>query len=127
VTRALADTSVFVATETGRPVGPLPDALAISVVTLAELELGVLRAADAAIRARRRATLNRVRADMPAVPITERIATVFAGLVAEMREAGHRVQVHDTWIAATAVSLGVAVCTQDDDFEAIPRVEVMRV
>jgi predicted nucleic acid-binding protein len=64
---------------------------------------------------------------MPAVPITERIATVFAGLVAEMREAGRRVQVHDTRIAATAVSLGVAVCTQDDDFEAIPRVEVLRV
>jgi predicted nucleic acid-binding protein len=44
-----------------------------------------------------------------------------------MREAGHRVQVHDACIAATAVSLGVAVCTQDDDFEAIPRVEVVRV
>ena len=42
--RAIADTSVFVAMESGRALGELPDEIAVSVVTAAELELGVLRA-----------------------------------------------------------------------------------
>jgi len=44
VTRAIADTSVFIAREAGRPLEELPDEIAVSVVTAAELELGVLRA-----------------------------------------------------------------------------------
>jgi predicted nucleic acid-binding protein len=127
VTRGLADTSVFIAREDGRELGELPDTLAVSVVTLAELEIGVLRAPDTATRSRRLATLTRVRTEIPAVPITERIASTFAGLVAEMRDAGTRPRIHDTWIAATAVELDVPVCTQDEDFEQIPRVEVVRV
>jgi predicted nucleic acid-binding protein len=127
VSRGLADTSVFVATEGERRLGDLPDELAVSVITLAELELGVLRASDARTRALRLATLSRVRADVPAVPVTEQIGSVFAALVAEMRDAGLRPRVHDTWIAATAVFLGVPVCTQDVDFDAIPRVEVVKV
>ena len=47
MTRAIADTSVFVARESGRPLGDLPGEIAVSVITAAELELGVLRAADA--------------------------------------------------------------------------------
>jgi hypothetical protein len=35
----LLDTSVFIAREAGRPLGELPDAGAISVITLAELHL----------------------------------------------------------------------------------------
>jgi predicted nucleic acid-binding protein len=44
--RGLLDTSVFIAVEQGRPLASerLPDEAAISVITLAELELGVHRA-----------------------------------------------------------------------------------
>ena len=50
--RGLADTSVFVALETGRPIAPLPPAVSVSVITLGELELGALAAGDPIERAR---------------------------------------------------------------------------
>ncbi|TME93703.1 MAG: type II toxin-antitoxin system VapC family toxin, partial [Chloroflexi bacterium] len=58
--RALADTSLFIARESGRPLAQieLPDELAISVITLGELRAGVLTAADVATRAVRLATLT---------------------------------------------------------------------
>ena len=37
----LLDTSVFVAREDGRPLGELPERVAVSVVTIGELQLGV--------------------------------------------------------------------------------------
>ena len=47
MSRALLDTSVFVAEEQGRPLArALPEEVAVSVVTLAELETGVLMAKD---------------------------------------------------------------------------------
>ena len=40
----MLDTSVFIAREQGRVLGSLPGELAVSVVTIGELELGVLAA-----------------------------------------------------------------------------------
>jgi predicted nucleic acid-binding protein len=60
---AVLDTSVFIAGEQRRPLErPLPDVVGVSVVTLAELELGVLMARDPDTRSLRRA-LARTRAD----------------------------------------------------------------
>ena len=53
----LLDTSVFIARETKRPLGELPEHVAVSVVTIGELQLGVLNAANAESRARRADTL----------------------------------------------------------------------
>jgi predicted nucleic acid-binding protein len=75
MSRAVADTSVFIATEAGRPLGELPDQIAVSVVTAAELELGVLRARDAGTRAQRLAILVRVRAEYPLLPIDDPTAS----------------------------------------------------
>ncbi|MGL5862963.1 MAG: hypothetical protein ACRCY9_17090 [Phycicoccus sp.] len=61
--RGLLDTSVFVATETGRSVEEVPDSAAISVMTLEELRLGVLMARDRGdgdLADRRRVTYDRV-------------------------------------------------------------------
>lgn len=127
MSRGLADTSVFIASEAGRPLGELPDELAVSVITLAELEIGVLRASSPGVRAQRLATLGRVRSELPAFGIDEQTASLFAALVAELRDAGRRPKIHDTWIAATALRLGVPVCTQDADFDAFPRIEIIRV
>jgi len=127
VSRAIADTSVFVARESGRPLRSLPDEIAVSVVTTAELELGVLRAADAAARATRLATLARTRATYPLLPIDDATATCFARIADEELTAGRRLRRHDTWIAATALRHGVAVVTQDADFGAFSSVEVIRV
>ena len=49
--KGLLDTAVFVAREAGRSLDSLPDEAAISVITLAELHLGVLRAKDGPTRA----------------------------------------------------------------------------
>ena len=125
--RGLLDTSVFIAQESDRPLGPLPDAAAISVITLAELHLGVLMADDPTIRAQRLRTLSAVRSLFEPVPIDTGVAEVFAELVAESRRSGRRPKIMDTWIAATAVVLELPLHTQDDDFRGIPRVEVHRV
>jgi predicted nucleic acid-binding protein len=127
VTRAIADTSVFIAREAGRNLGELPDELAVSVITTAELELGVLRAADTATRARRLATLARVRAAYTLLPVDPEVASCFARIAAAELEAGRRIRRHDTWIAATALRHGVAVATQDADFSAFAAVTVIRV
>lgn len=125
--RAIADTSVFVAQETGRELGALPQEVAVSVITAAELELGVLRAKDAATRAQRLATLSRVRATYPLLPIDAEVGSCFARITTEELAAGRKLRRHDTWIAATALRHGVAVVTQDADFSAFASVRVLRV
>jgi predicted nucleic acid-binding protein len=126
--RGLLDTSVFVADEQGRPLASdrLPDEAAISVVTLAELELGVHLAASEAVRGRRLRTLQATQSTYVALPVDEAVASAFAELVATARRAGRRPKVQDTWIAATARALAVAVYTQDSDFDDLS-VDVVRV
>lgn len=116
----LLDTSVFVARESERPLGALPEHVAVSVVTIGELQLGVLNARNAANRARRADTLALARAADP-IPISEAIMVAWARLVADCRAAGiHRmVKLTDALIAATAVEHGLPVVTQDDDYDRI--------
>ncbi len=125
--RGLLDTSVFIAAERGRPLGPSPDDAFLSVVTLAELNLGVLMAADPEIRALRLRTLAYVHTAFDALPIDGQVATICAELNAAARRQGKRPRVNDLWIAATAVSHDLPVYTQDDDFLAIPLVRVVRI
>ena len=68
MSRAIADTSVFVAQESRRDLADLPEEIAVSVITAAELELGVLRATDSGARAARLATLSRVQATYALLP-----------------------------------------------------------
>lgn len=125
--RAIADTSVFIARETGRPLGELPDEIAVSVITVAELELGVLRARDQPTRAQRLATLSRVRAEFPSIDIDDSTASCFARLADEALTAGRKLRRHDTWIAATAMRHHAAVVTQDADFTNFASIHVIRV
>lgn len=119
-TAGLLDTSVFIARETGRPLGELPERVAVSVVTIGELQLGVLNAADDATRARRADTLALARAADP-IPISEAVMTTWARLVADCRAAGihNTIKLTDALIAATAVEHGLPVVTQDGDYERI--------
>ncbi len=128
MTGAVLDTSVFIAGEQGRPLGrPLPDEVSVSVVTLAELELGVLMARDADTRARRLATLTRVREQTAGLPADDRVASAYARLAAGELSAGRKPRVHDTWIAATALVHGAQVWTQDADFTGFAAIDVVRV
>lgn len=118
--RGLLDTSVFIATESGRTVSAdaLPAESAVSVVTVAELQAGVLAAATTTARTRRLATLGVV-ADIEVLNIDEVVALEWARIRVGLAEAGRRLNVNDTWIAATALAHGLAVITQDDDFEQL--------
>jgi predicted nucleic acid-binding protein len=127
VKRGVADTSVFVAQEAGRELGELPEKLAVSVITAAELELGVLRARDTETRARRLATLARVREAYRLLAIDAQTASCFARISAQELDAGRKLRRHDAWIAATALRHGVAVVTQDNDFSMFSAVPVIRV
>jgi predicted nucleic acid-binding protein len=116
----LLDTSVFIARESGRPLGELPQHVAVSVVTLGELQLGVLAAADAAARSRRADTLAVARAADP-IPLGEATMVAWARLVCDCRRAGiHRtIRLTDALIAATAIEHGLPILTQDDDYSRI--------
>lgn len=129
--RRVLDTSVFIATESGRQLDEalIPDRVATTVVTLAELRVGVLAAATTDIRAQRLATLESV-ADMETLPVDDDAARMWARLRIHLAESGRRVRINDLWIAAVAASRALPVITQDDDFAALDgaaSVEIIRV
>lgn len=126
--RALLDTSFFVATESGRPLGEMPGVTEteVSVVTLAELTVGVLMANDAD-RAGRVATLSAVESTWDPLPIGAEVAREFARIVADLRVRRRRVPILDALLAATSVAEQIPVVTQDRDYDAIPGVQVIRV
>ncbi len=118
----LLDTSVFIAREVGRALMKLPERVTLSVITIGELQLGVLNARDSATRSRRADTLALARAADP-IPVSEAVMVSWARLVADCRAAGvHRaVKLTDALIAATAIEHGLPVITQDADFDQIAR------
>ena len=119
----LLDTSVFIAREADRPLAQLPDRVTVSVVTIGELELGVLSAADASSRYRRGDTLALAKTAEP-VPISESIMGAWARLVVDCRTGGiqRTVKLTDALIAATAIDLGLPVVTQDNDYDQMATV-----
>ncbi len=96
------------------------------MITAGELELGVLRAADQRDRAVRLATLSRVQAAYPLLPVDPEVASCFARIASSGFSKGRRLRRHDTWIAATAMRHGAAVLTQDTDFSSFEDVDVIR-
>lgn len=129
--KGLLDTSVFIGSESGRPLDEqrIPDETAVSVVTLAELQAGVLAAVDVDVRARRLATLDAV-SDIELIDIDEPAARTWARMRVHLAGVGRRVNVNDLWIAAVAASRRLPVVTQDDDFgpvEGVAGLQVIRV
>ncbi len=123
--RGLADTTVFIARESGRPLDEqlLPDELAVSVVTVGELQAGVLVASDVRTRDRRLTTLEMALALDP-LPVDQSVAEVWARLCVLPREAVRKMPLNDSWTAATAIALGIAVgalgdCAEFDGLSVI--------
>jgi predicted nucleic acid-binding protein len=118
--RGLLDTSIFVALEEGRPVRQeaLPRQSTISVVTRAELRVGVLAAEDIESRDRRIATFEAA-GRFAALPVTDEVARAWSQMRAYLAASGSRVPINDVWIAATAAAYEMPVLTQDDDFDAL--------
>jgi hypothetical protein len=128
MSRALIDTNIFVARETGRSLdlSKIPDELAVSVVTIAELQIGILTAKDATVKSRRLKTYRDALQFNP-VDIDQQIAEDWATLRVILRESGRSVSVNDLWIAATALTLGVPLITQNQDLVGLPNIETILV
>ena len=112
--RGLADTSIFIGREAGRPIAEdtLPAELAVSVITIGELRAGVLIAAEVETRDRRLATLTAALALDP-VPVGDDVVSQWAKLRVVLHGRGERMPLNASLIAATAIALGVPVVTQD--------------
>jgi predicted nucleic acid-binding protein len=118
--RGLLDTSVLIAIESGRPVRAeaMPETTAISVVTKAELRVGIFAAEDIETRDRRLMTFelaNRI----ASLPVDEAVSRAWAQMRAYVQASGRKVGVNDMWIAATAAANEIPVLTQDDGFDAL--------
>lgn len=120
VRAGLLDTSVFIASETDRPlhVGRLPEESYVSVITVAELQVGVLVAKDTFTRGRRLATLNSI-SHLDPLPVDLEAAARWAELRVRLAEVGRAMNVNDLWIAAIAAANQMPVVTQDNDFAAL--------
>jgi len=127
----LLDTSVFIAQERSRALRSdlIPDEAFVSVITLAELQTGVLVSRRTDDRAARLKTLEAV-TSREALDVTAQAAGQWARLRVRLAEAGRRMPVNDLWIAAIGATYNLAVVTQDADFDALDElglVEVIRV
>lgn len=125
----LLDTSVFIARESGRPLAQerLPEQSAVSAVTIGELRWGVLMATDDEVRSRRLDTLTDA-SQLDPVPVDERVAAAWALLRQQLKSIGAKMEINDSWIAATAIAYRWPVVTQDDGFPIeIPELTVLKV
>ena len=112
---SLIDTSVLAG---ARNVGLLTEGWAVSVVTVAELEAGILIGHDESTRARRVALLAAVLSEAPALPVDRHIAARYG----ELRASSGRQPSNDLWIAATALAHDFTLVTADERQAALPLV-----
>lgn len=123
---ALADTSLLIALEQGRTIAPAsPRRLAVSMVSVGELRFGVLAAKTDADRDQRLETLIRAQRLGP-IPVDDAVAAAWARLRLDLRAAGRRLPINDSWIAATAIAHDLPVATQDADYDGVPGLRVLR-
>jgi predicted nucleic acid-binding protein len=112
VSRGVLDTSVLIAAD----LHPLPGELAISVVSLAELQFGVLVARTADLRATRLARLSSIQRRFgSALPVDEAVADSYGRLAAKVADSGRnpRGRAMDLLIAATAHAHAATLYTRN--------------
>jgi len=119
VTSGLLDTSVVVDWHDPVVVSALPDRIAISAITVAELAAGPLLAATPAEAARRQARLQEVEAKVEPLRFDGAAARSYGLVVAAVVREGRRPRSRfaDLLIAATAHANGLDLYTRNgDDF-----------
>jgi predicted nucleic acid-binding protein len=124
--RGLVDTSAFVSAVEGEiEAAALPEESMISIVTVCELNHGVLAASERKRPLRLRA-LNFAQHEFEALPIDYLVAVHYGELKSNARRRHKaRPDPADTLIAATAMAHGLPVITQDKGFKVFDGVEVV--
>lgn len=95
---------------------PGDEAVAVSTVSVGELELGVLRATDPQIALSRRDRLLAILAGTEVLAVTESVAASYGVL----RHNTGRHPTNDLWIAATADAHRIRLLTGDERQAALP-------
>jgi predicted nucleic acid-binding protein len=95
----------------------------VSVVTIGELEAGVLLAKSDRARAERLARLTAIVDEAPVLPIDRHIAGLYGRLRAQTGRKPH----NDLWIAATALAHELVLLTADERQASLPGVDVRHV
>ncbi len=116
--RGLLDTSVLIAED----LSPLPGQLAISVISIAELQFGVLVTTSAEIRAIRLTRLSRLQRRFDPLSVDDAVADSYGQLAAHVAASGRqpRARTMDLLIAATAHVHGAVLYTRNaDDFRGL--------
>jgi hypothetical protein len=111
----LLDTSVVVDWDDPDVLDALPDEVAVSAITLAELAAGPHLAATAADRSSRQARLQQTEAAFDPIPFDAAAARSFGQVVAAVAATGrnHRSRVADLLIAAVAHANGMVLYTRN--------------
>jgi predicted nucleic acid-binding protein len=108
-----------------RDVGEVP--IVLYALTTAEIGHGVYRAGTEALRRRRRAFLDELKATVPVHFVTDATAEIVARIGGEQAARGVNLPLADLVIGATAVELGYAVGTGNmRDFRRIPGLRVVK-
>lgn len=118
----LLDTSVLLR-GAGGDERAVADNWVISVVTVAELEAGILLATEDSTRAQRLRHLAAVLEVSPVLAVDRAVAARYG----ELRAASGRVPSNDLWIAATALAHGLTLVTADRQQAALPLVATLSV
>ena len=78
------------------------------------------------VRDRRLSTLMRA-LELQPIPIDEPVADAWTRLRILLRDHGLQMPVNDSWLAATALALGVPIVTQDADYLELAGLDVVRI
>jgi tRNA(fMet)-specific endonuclease VapC len=128
--RGILDTNTVILLPQLRHAETLPAEPVITAITLAELSVGPLVAANEQDRAARQAHLQQAESDFDALPFDQAAARAFAKVASDLRSSGRKssARAYDALIAATAIAQGLPIYTSSPaDFEGISQLEVVAV
>ena len=126
----LLDTSTWILLRRLRDPSVLPERPLISAITLAELSVGPLVAANERERAARLAHLQEAEVDFDPLPFDADAARAFGRVAASLRRSGRKAtaRAYDAMIAAVAVANGLSLYTcNPEDFAGIDGLTVIAV
>ena len=111
--KSVLDTSVLIADS----LNPIDGDIAISMISIAELQFGVLVAPDDERRATRLARLSSILRAFEPLPVDARVAASYGQLAAATHRAGRKATARslDLMIAATAHAHGARLVTSNID------------
>ena len=111
--KSVLDTSVLIADS----LNPIEGDIAISMISIAELQFGVLVAPDDERRATRLARLSSILRAFEPLPVDARVAASYGQLAAATHRAGRKATARslDLMIAATAHAHGARLITSNID------------